>query len=118
MSRGPRRLHASIDMPKITQAIPRTRATIDAAPYLARPEISSGRGRGRLGGARILRSRAKMGCSAADRPLRGAAMMTSPFRPPRWLKSPHLQTIGAAVPLFSPPRSHLVEAEEDLRIHV
>jgi predicted alpha/beta-fold hydrolase len=45
-------------------------------------------------------------------------MMTSPFRPPRWLKSPHLQTIGAAVPLFSPPRSHSVAAEEYLRIPV
>jgi uncharacterized protein len=43
-------------------------------------------------------------------------MMTSAFRPPRWLKSPHLQTIGAAVPLFSPPRSHVVDEEEELRI--
>jgi predicted alpha/beta-fold hydrolase len=43
-------------------------------------------------------------------------MMNSPFRPPRWLKSPHIQTIGAAVPLFSPPRSHVVEEEEELRI--
>ena len=43
-------------------------------------------------------------------------MMTSPFRPPRWLKSPHLQTIGAAAPLFAPPRSHTVAEEESLRI--
>src|SRR5262245_45865707 len=46
----------------------------------------------------------------------GGRMMTSPFRPPRWLKSPHLQTIGAAVPLWAPPRSHAVQEEEDLRI--
>lgn len=46
-------------------------------------------------------------------------MMTSPFRPPRFLRSPHLQTIGAAVPLFSPPRSHTISGEEeDLRISV
>jgi len=46
-------------------------------------------------------------------------MMTSPFRPPRFLRSPHLQTIGAAVPLFSPPRSHSISGEEeDLRIPV
>jgi predicted alpha/beta-fold hydrolase len=43
-------------------------------------------------------------------------MMTSPFRPPRWLKSPHLQTIGAAAPLFAPPRSHEVTGEESLRL--
>ncbi len=44
-------------------------------------------------------------------------MMTSPFRPPRFLRSPHLQTIGAAAPLFSPPRSHVIRGdEEDLRI--
>jgi uncharacterized protein len=43
-------------------------------------------------------------------------MMTSSFRPPRWLKSPHVQTIGAAVPLFAPPRSHAVTEEELLRI--
>lgn len=45
-------------------------------------------------------------------------MMSSHFRPPRWLKSPHLQTIGAAVPLFAPPRSHFVAEEETLRIPV
>lgn len=43
--------------------------------------------------------------------------MPSTFRPPRWLKSPHLQTIGAAAPLFSPPRWHSAE-EEDLRIPI
>lgn len=45
-------------------------------------------------------------------------MMAAAFRPPRWLKSPHLQTIGAAVPLFSPPKSHVVEHEEHLRIPI
>ena len=44
--------------------------------------------------------------------------MTTPFRPPRWLKSAHLQTIGAAIPLFAPPRSHSVGSEETLRIPV
>jgi predicted alpha/beta-fold hydrolase len=43
---------------------------------------------------------------------------SSGFRPYRWLRSPHLQTIGAAVPLFSPPRSHVVAAQEELRIPV
>lgn len=44
-------------------------------------------------------------------------MMTSPFTPPRLFRSPHVQTIGAAVPLFSPPRSHRVSGEEeDLRV--
>jgi uncharacterized protein len=43
--------------------------------------------------------------------------MTS-FRPLRWLRSPHLQTIVPAVPLFSPPRSHSVESVEELRIPV
>lgn len=42
--------------------------------------------------------------------------MTSAFRPPRWLQNPHVQTIGAAVPLFSPPRRHFVREEGDLRI--
>ena len=45
-------------------------------------------------------------------------MMTSPFKPPRWLKSPHLQTIGAAAPLFAPPRAHAVEQEEALRVPI
>jgi predicted alpha/beta-fold hydrolase len=45
-------------------------------------------------------------------------MMSSHFRPPRWLRSPHLQTIGAAVPLFSPPRSHATGEEEDIRVPV
>lgn len=45
-------------------------------------------------------------------------MPTSPFRPPRWLKSPHVQTIGAAAPLFAPPRSHVVAEEESLRVPV
>jgi predicted alpha/beta-fold hydrolase len=44
-------------------------------------------------------------------------MLTSPFRPPRWLKSPHLQTIGAAVPLFS-RRDYPGTQEEELRIAI
>ncbi|MBX3192747.1 MAG: alpha/beta fold hydrolase [Labilithrix sp.] len=35
---------------------------------------------------------------------------------PRWLRSPHLQTVGAAVPLFAPPASHAGIATEALRI--
>lgn len=42
-------------------------------------------------------------------------MLEAAFVLPRWLKNPHLQTLGAAVPLFAPPRSHAVAAE-DLRI--
>jgi predicted alpha/beta-fold hydrolase len=38
------------------------------------------------------------------------------FVAPRWLRSPHLQTLGAAVPLFAPPRSHAQAGHEDLRI--
>ena len=38
------------------------------------------------------------------------------FEPPRWLRSPHLQTMGAAVPIYSPPRSHRVTDVEDLRV--
>lgn len=45
-------------------------------------------------------------------------MMTSTFRPPRWLKSPHLQTIGAAVPLFAPARERYADREEELRFVV
>lgn len=45
-------------------------------------------------------------------------MTSSPFRPPRWLKSPHVQTIGAAAPLFAPPRSYVVAEEESLRVPV
>jgi predicted alpha/beta-fold hydrolase len=40
------------------------------------------------------------------------------FRPPPWLRSPHLQTIAAAAPLFAPPRSHVVDDEEELRIPI
>lgn len=43
-------------------------------------------------------------------------MISTHFRPPRWLRSPHLQTIGAAIPLHSPPRSHAVDEEEELRV--
>lgn len=38
------------------------------------------------------------------------------FRLPRWLRNAHLQTLGAAAPLFSPPRSHLEVEVEHLRI--
>ena len=39
--------------------------------------------------------------------------------PPRWLRSPHVQTFAGAVPIYAPPRSHRLAAEgaeEDLRI--
>lgn len=45
-------------------------------------------------------------------------MTTESFRPPRWLRSPHVQTMGAAVGLFAPPRSHVVTNEETQRIPV
>lgn len=35
---------------------------------------------------------------------------------PRWLRSPHLQTLGAAAPLFAPPPSHASLPGEELRI--
>ncbi len=38
------------------------------------------------------------------------------FHLPRWLRSAHLQTLGAAAPLFSPPPSHAGMATEALRI--
>lgn len=38
------------------------------------------------------------------------------FRLPRWLRNAHLQTLGAAAPLFSPPRSHVELEAEHLRI--
>lgn len=34
----------------------------------------------------------------------------------RWLRSPHLQTFGAAAPLFCPPPSHASAPTEELRI--
>lgn len=37
---------------------------------------------------------------------------------PRWLRSPHLQTIGAAAPLFSPPRSHAALPAELVRVPI
>ena len=43
-------------------------------------------------------------------------MMTSPFRPPRWFASPHLQTIGAAAPVFAPQTLPTVARDEELRI--
>jgi predicted alpha/beta-fold hydrolase len=33
------------------------------------------------------------------------------FHVPRWLRNPHLQTLGAAAPLFAPPRSHDARTE-------
>lgn len=42
--------------------------------------------------------------------------MSADFAVPRWFKSPHLQTLGAAFPLFAPPRSHAGLDAEDLRI--
>ncbi len=38
------------------------------------------------------------------------------FLVPRWLRNPHVQTLGAAAPLFSPPRSHAELAATPLRI--
>lgn len=38
------------------------------------------------------------------------------FHLPRWLRSAHLQTLGAAAPLFSPPASHAEMDTEALRI--
>ncbi|HSO38579.1 MAG TPA: alpha/beta fold hydrolase [Labilithrix sp.] len=43
-------------------------------------------------------------------------MLVTDFLAPRWLRSPHLQTFGAAAPLFSPPRSHAGLAAEELRL--
>lgn len=40
------------------------------------------------------------------------------FVAPRWLRSPHLQTLGAAAPLFAPPRSHARLPSEELRVPV
>lgn len=38
------------------------------------------------------------------------------FAAARWLRSPHLQTLGAAFPLFAPPRSHAGADTDPLRI--
>jgi uncharacterized protein len=40
------------------------------------------------------------------------------FDVPRWLRSPHLQTLGAAVPLFAPPRSHAGLPAQEMRIPI
>jgi predicted alpha/beta-fold hydrolase len=40
----------------------------------------------------------------------------SDLRIPRWLKSPHLQTVIGAAPIFSPPRSHRRVPTDLLRI--
>ena len=39
-----------------------------------------------------------------------------PFSAPRWLSSKHLQSLGAALPLWAPPRSFRPERAEFLRI--
>lgn len=44
--------------------------------------------------------------------------MTTADAIPRWLRSPHLQTLGAAVPFFAPPKSHAPDATEHLRIPI
>jgi predicted alpha/beta-fold hydrolase len=51
----------------------------------------------------------------ALRAAKETTVLMQEFVVPRWLRSPHLQTLGAAAPLFSPPRSHAT-AEEELRI--
>ena len=43
-------------------------------------------------------------------------MHATDFPVPRWLRSPHLQTFGAAAPLFSPPSSHVAQRMEELRL--
>ncbi|MDB4945618.1 MAG: Hydrolase, alpha/beta fold family functionally coupled to Phosphoribulokinase [Labilithrix sp.] len=43
-------------------------------------------------------------------------MPLTDFRVSRWLRSPHLQTFGAAVPLFAPPASHAEVDTEELRL--
>lgn len=43
-------------------------------------------------------------------------MPASELRLPLWLRNPHLQTLGAAAPLFAPPRSHADVATEALRL--
>jgi len=43
-------------------------------------------------------------------------MNATDFLAPRWLRNAHLQTFGAAAPLFSPPRSHVDLVAEELRL--
>ena len=38
------------------------------------------------------------------------------FHVPRWLRNPHVQTLGAAAPLFSPPPSHASAPTDELRV--
>ena len=38
------------------------------------------------------------------------------FAAPRWMRNAHVQTLGAAFPFFSPPRSHLSATTEELRV--
>ncbi len=45
-------------------------------------------------------------------------MLTRPFRPPRWLRSPHLQTIAATAGLHVPARAALSGEEEEVRFVV
>jgi predicted alpha/beta-fold hydrolase len=57
-------------------------------------------------------------CFCAKRRYAPRVTAETAFRPFRWLKSPHLQTIGAAVPLFSRPGPHPGHYEEELRFPV
>ena len=43
-------------------------------------------------------------------------MKLFPFAVPRWLASAHLQTLGASLPFFAPPRSFRPAGDETLRI--
>jgi predicted alpha/beta-fold hydrolase len=43
-------------------------------------------------------------------------MRAHDFRLPRWLRSAHVQTLGAAAPLFCPPPSHAAIPTEELRL--
>jgi predicted alpha/beta-fold hydrolase len=45
-----------------------------------------------------------------------ARMVPDGFSSPRWLRSAHLQTLGAALPLWAPPRSFRPGRQEALRI--
>jgi predicted alpha/beta-fold hydrolase len=40
------------------------------------------------------------------------------FAPPRWLRSPHLQTMIPAMPVYAAPRAYGISDEEELRIPI
>lgn len=48
----------------------------------------------------------------------GLPMVPTEFAAPRWLQSPHVQTLGAAVPWFARPSAHAGPREEELRIPI